>query len=210
VLTGMKACDVLPVTLPKDFKGGRRFSTPRARCVTQANRILASAYMAGRYRDVSACELFLTGESFEGNSFFNPADCPKGALGMEKICDNAPPEYKSYCRGVFPAKLSECGDSELCRINYDINAAMKTDNPALCPAEQRVLCDAFISKSQAPCGALAAQVSAQYCKALGGLKKREETLAAAEEKKEAERRKKQEEKELSEVNKTVRKVLKKE
>lgn len=219
-------CDSLPGPAEK---GGYKVTldkTPAYACRKKTVIMLFEAYMAGSISGESYCRLEMSGWPREDlDKIPAPDFCAAAAKGpgpaaafLVKIF----PANAKEIRESFPTKEADCGGTASCLARLGLYKSFKSGRAKDCPGEYAASCQAQADRSTAPCDKVLWDMSQFYCASVSRVKKatggyigmsKEEIAADIEKTKaaraEADNMKKEQEKLQAEVNKRVKKILKK-
>jgi len=218
-------CDYLPA----ESRGGEFkvdfFASPNFKCREYYMNVSFPGFAAGRDTAEASCRIIQTG----GNAIIGPEIpgdefCAAASKGMEGLCgaltEYIPAKLDEKCRRALPAKKSDCGSDRVCSLRLAVYGAMKADSAESCPEDHRALCSAFLSRTEASCSALLADLGTSYCGYLAKAQKRaggyagyspQEVKAAFKKEEEtkawAEKQRLETQKITEEVNQRARKIM---
>lgn len=224
-------CDALPSEVEQSGHKVDVRITPGYRCRNRMINLLFEAYRAGNISGDSYCRLGVgTFNKEDLEKFSVPEFCsvlPKGQEALEDFLLKAfavdTPEARARVRKEYPVKEGDCAKDKECLAKYGIYSAVKKGQPEACPNDYQSQCRALAERSTVPCDKVLRDMSQFYCEAVARVKKvsggfiglsREEVkveldrLKAIRTTEEAAR--KEQQRVTEEINKNVRKVLKKE
>lgn len=196
-------------------------------CRDKANPLLFTNFMAGNTRTSGSCYSMVSGWPKKGLAKISVPDfCDAVSKGMESgkaYMVKVNPKKADEFRKLFPISKSSCGSDSDCIDNLALYNAVKDEKAEECPRSRKVYCEAMVAKSAVPCEAIVKDMSKFYCSAVARAKKasggfigmspeqvKAEIAKVEQAKKQAELQKKEGDKITEEVNKSAKKILKKE
>jgi hypothetical protein len=162
-------CDYLPSG--NDAKGPVPLAkSPNYLCRRDYAEVSFAGYASGADKNLESCRVFLSGGEVSLGGEVKPLDfCSAASGGLGNVCSGlsrfVPKGREADCLRAFPAKASDCSSAD-CAARLQLFQAMKTRSADACPAGERELCSAYLSKSDAACSAILARLGSFYCEAL--------------------------------------------
>jgi hypothetical protein len=196
-------------------------------CRGKTNPLLFTNFMAGKAKSSGSCYSMVSGWPKKGLAKISVPDfCEAVSKGMESgkaYMLKVNPKKAETFRKLFPISKASCGGDADCMDNLALYNAVKDEKAAECPRSKKVYCEAMVAKSAIPCEEIVRDMSRFYCDAVARTRKKsggfigmskEEVKAEIEKveaaKKLAAQQRKAMDKITEDVNKSAKKILKKE